>query len=54
MEDRAIVDHILNLGTDDGCLICDPGDSDEVIIEKHTQMALLRIAIKETMTGDKG
>jgi hypothetical protein len=51
MEDRALVDHILNLGTDDGCLICDPGDSDEVIIKKHTQMALLRLAIKETITG---
>jgi len=48
LEERAMTDHILNLGTDDGCLICDPGDSDEVIIEKHTQMALLRLAIKGT------
>ena len=51
LEARAMVDHILDTGTDDGCLICDPEDSDEVIIEKHTQMALLRVAVKETMTG---
>ena len=51
LEERAMTDHILDTGTDDGCLICDPGASDEIIIERHTQIALLKVAVNEPMTG---
>ena len=51
LDQRARTDHILATGTDDGCLICDPKDSDEVIIEKHKQIALLTVAVNENVTG---
>ena len=50
LEQRAMVDHILDTGTDNGCLICGLGDTDEVMIERHTQIALLKVAVNGLMT----